>query len=455
MSTIVAISTAPGIGGIGIVRMSGKNTFNIIEKIFEPKNASKIQGYSIKYGNIVEPETNKIIDEVLVSYFKGPKSYTCEDLCEINTHGGMVSAKNILEICLKSGAELAEPGEFTKRAFLNGRIDLSQAEATIDIINARTKIEANSALNQLEGFLSKEIRRIKQKCLDVLVAMEVNIDYPEYDIPEITNKTVEEALHSIEEELHSLLKTFEEGKIIKEGINLAIIGTPNSGKSSLLNALLKEDRAIVTEHEGTTRDVIEESITISGIPFNIIDTAGIRKAANEVEKIGIEKAKKIAEKSDVVLAMFDISKNLDKDDKEILEFIKNKKSIIILNKTDLRQNKLSSSELIQKANKRVIEISVTEDEGINAIYDALIEMFNINDINLDNSNIVTNVRHKKLIEKGIESLEQGIKAIEENMPIDIVSINVREIVEALNEIIGENVSEDILMEIFSRFCLGK
>lgn len=288
MSTIAAISTAPGIGGIGIIRMSGDNCFEILNKIFKAKNEEKIEnikGYTIKYGNIIDPSSGKIIDEVLVSYFKKPKSYTTENMCEINSHGGMIVVRKILEICLKNGAKLAEPGEFTKRAFVNGRIDLSQVEAIIDVINAKTDKELKASMNQLEGNLSKSLGKIKQKILNLLVDIEASIDYPEYDIEEVTEEKTINSLKEIEKDIKNLYETFENGKIIKEGIKVAIIGRPNSGKSSLLNSILNEDRAIVTDIEGTTRDTIEEFITIKGIPFKMIDTAGIREADNKVEII--------------------------------------------------------------------------------------------------------------------------------------------------------------------------
>lgn len=288
MSTIAAISTAPGIGGIGIVRMSGEDCFKILEKIFKAKNPEKIEeikGYTIKYGNIIDPKTNKNIDEVLVSYFKKPKSYTTENMCEISSHGGIVVVRKILEVCLKNGAKLAEPGEFTKLAFLNGRIDLSQVESIIDIINAKTEKELKASMDQLEGNLSKSIGKIKKQVVDLLVDIEASIDYPEYDVEEVTEEKAKNKLEEIKKELENLCNTFENGKIVKEGIKVAIIGRPNSGKSSLLNSILNEDRAIVTEIEGTTRDTIEEFVSIKGIPFKMIDTAGIRDADNEVEKI--------------------------------------------------------------------------------------------------------------------------------------------------------------------------
>ncbi len=288
MSTIAAISTAPGIGGIGIVRMSGEECFKVLEKIFKAKNPEDIEnikGYTIKYGNIIDPETNKNVDEVLVSYFKKPKSYTTENMCEISSHGGIIVLKKILELCLKSGARMAEPGEFTKLAFLNGRIDLSQVESIIDIINAKTDKELKASMNQLEGNLSRSLGKIKNQILDLLVQIEASIDYPEYDVEEVTEENARKSLKEIEDNIKNLYKTFENGKIVKEGIKVAIIGRPNSGKSSLLNTILNKDRAIVTEIEGTTRDTIEEFVSIKGIPFKIIDTAGIRDADNEVEII--------------------------------------------------------------------------------------------------------------------------------------------------------------------------
>ena len=336
MSTIAAISTAPAIGGIGIVRMSGKDCFEVLEKIFKPKNPETIEniaGYIIKYGTIVNPETNRVVDEVLVSYFKCPKSYTAENMCEINSHGGIVVLREILELCLKNGAELAKPGEFTERAFLNGRIDLTQAEAIIDIINAKSTREAQESANQLEGYLSRKINEIREKIMDIMVKIEANIDYPEYDVEEVSNKDAENKLKEIENELIKLSKTFENGKILKEGVKIAIIGSPNAGKSSLLNSMLKEERAIVTDIAGTTRDIIEEQISIEGIPFKVIDTAGIRDAKDKIEQIGIEKSKKAANEADVILAVFDSSVPLNDEDREILNLLKHKKSIIVLNKS--------------------------------------------------------------------------------------------------------------------------
>ena len=458
MSTIAAISTAPAIGGIGIVRMSGKNCFDVLNKIFIQKNPQKIEdikGYTMKYGKIIDNTNNKVIDEVLVSYFKCPKSYTAEDMCEINSHGGIIVVRKILELCLNNGAQLAEPGEFTKRAFLNGRIDLTQAEAIIDIINAKSSREAQESANQLEGFLSKKINEIRNKIMDLMVDIEANIDYPEYDVEEVSNNNARKKLEEVESELIKLSQSFENGKILKEGIKIAIIGSPNAGKSSLLNTILKEERAIVTDIAGTTRDIIEEQVTIEGIPFKIIDTAGIRNAENKIEQIGIEKSKKVAKNSDVIIAVFDNSKKLNSEDKEILKLLKEKKSIIVLNKTDLESVNLENIKEIKETNRPIVKMSLKEENGLENLYKELINMFNLNQINLDNELIITNIRHQSLIKKAIKSTRMALNDLKMSMPIDIISINIKQILEHLGEITGDNVSEDIIKNIFSKFCLGK
>lgn len=436
--------------------MSGKNCFEILDKIFVPKKKEKIEnikGYSIKYGNIVE--NDNVIDEVLVSYFKEPKSYTTENMCEINSHGGNVIVKKILELCLENGAELAEPGEFTKRAFLNGRIDLTQAESVIDVINAKSEKEAKAGIKQLEGGLSKEISEIKQEILDVMVNIEVAIDYPEYDVDDVTNNQILDMLNSVEMKLKKLEKSFDNGKIIKEGIKTAIIGKPNAGKSSLLNRILKEDRAIVTEYEGTTRDTIEEFVNINGIPLKLVDTAGIRNAEDEVEKIGINKSREIAKDADLIIAIFDSSKKLSNEDKEILKLIKNKKAIVILNKIDLKREIQKDDENFNGLTDSIIEISALNNIGIDKIYSEITRLFDLNEINLDNDLVITNLRHKNLIGKAIQDIKNTRDCIENNMPIDIVAVYIKEILEDLGNITGEFVTEDIINEIFSKFCLGK
>ena len=364
--------------------------------------------------------------------------------------------KKILELCLKNGAQMAEPGEFTKRAFLNGRIDLAQAESVIDIINAKTDKEAKTGINQLEGYLSDEIKQIKEKILDIMTNIEVSIDYPEYDIEEVENNAVLEGLEVIKDRLLKLEKSFDNGKIIKNGIKTAIIGRPNAGKSSLLNAILKEDRAIVTEYEGTTRDTIEEDISVNGIPLNIIDTAGIRETENEVEKLGIAKSREIAEGADLIIAIFDISKQLKKEDFDILNMIKNKKSIVVLNKIDLTSNILDDNiKEIEKYSKNIVKISALKKIGIEDLYNKITEIFNLNQINVDNDIVITNIRHKNLISKAIESVNKSEETIKNNMPIDVVAIFLKEILENLGNITGDFVTEDIINDIFSKFCLGK
>ena len=455
MSTIASISTAPGIGGIGIIRMSGEKCFEILNKIFYPKNKyniDDIKGYTIKYGHIKENE--KIIDEVLVSFFKAPHSYTAENMCEINSHGGIVIMRRILDLCLKNGAELAQPGEFTKRAFLNGRMDLSQAEAVIDIINAKSDIEAKEGIKQLEGFLAQEIAKIKQKILDLMTSIEVSIDYPEYDVEELLDNEIAEKLENIKNELQKLEKSFHNGKIIKEGIKTAIIGKPNAGKSSLLNAILKEDRAIVTEYEGTTRDTIEEFVNINGIPLKLIDTAGIRDTENEIEKIGIEKSKKLAKEADLSIVIIDSSKNIEKEDEEILKSVDCNKSIVVLNKSDLGSVIDKNIELLNRF-KYVINISALKRDGINDLYDTINKMFNLNEINLDNEIVITNERHRSIIKKAINNVAKAEESLKNGMPIDIVAISIKDILSNLGEITGDEASEEIIDEIFARFCLGK
>lgn len=436
--------------------MSGKNCFDVLQKIFKPKNVQSIddiKGYTIKYGNIVDGEN--IIDEVLVSYFKAPKSYTTENMCEINSHGGNIVLKKILELCLKNGAELAEPGEFTKRAFLNGRIDLLQAESVIDIINAKSDKELKTGVKQLEGFLSNEIAKIKQEILDVMVNIEVAIDYPEYDVDEVTNKQISDMLDSVEKKLKKLENSFDNGKIIKEGIKTAIVGKPNAGKSSLLNAILKEDRAIVTEIEGTTRDTIEEFVTINGIPLKLVDTAGIRKAKDEVEKIGISKSREIAKEADLIIAIFDSSKDLTDEDMEILNLIKGKKVIILLNKIDLNSKIDENDSRLLAVSQDIIKVSALNNLGIDKLYEKITDLFNLDQINLDNEVLITNLRQKNLITKAIEHIQETKNTMSNNMPLDIVAISIKEILEDLGSITGDEVSEDIIDEIFSKFCLGK
>ena len=438
METIVAISTAPGNSGIGIVRLSGKKCFDIIGKLFIPKNDGLIKGYSIKYGNIID-DNNEIIDEVLVSYFISPKSYTGENMCEINSHGNNIILKQILDLCLKNGAKLAEPGEFTKRAFFNGRIDLSQAESVIDLINSKSEKEKKSAINQLEGYLSKEINKIKARILDVMADIEASIDYPEYDIEERTSAMILDESNNIKNMLENLENSFNTGKILRDGVNVAIVGSPNAGKSSLLNAMLKEDRAIVTD----------------GILFKIIDTAGIRNSKDKIEQIGIDKSKKALRDADIVIAVLDSTKELSDEDHEILKNIRNKCAIILLNKSDLKNNILKDNKIVTDTKKEIIEISALNNEGIDCLYKKMASIFKIEDINTENTSIITNLRHKEAITSAKNNILKVSDTIKEGMPIDITAIYFKQAIEELNKITGENVTEDIINEIFSKFCLGK
>ena len=455
-NTIVAISTAMGNGGIGIVRMSGEKSFEILDKIFRPRNNdSFIKGYQIKYGNIIDPKNEEIVDEVLVSYFVAPKSYTTENMCEINTHGGMVVEKRILELCLENGAEIAGPGEFTKRAFLNGRIDLSQAEAIIDLINSKTVREAKESINQLEGHLSSKIENIRQKMLNLMIAIDVNIDYPEYDEEEVTKNRSLGELRIISEELIKLENSFNSGKILRDGVKTVILGKTNAGKSSLLNRILKEDRAIVSNIEGTTRDTIEEFVDVEGIPLKLIDTAGIRNSSNEIEQIGIQKSKKLADSADLIIAIFDITKNLTEDDEELLEIIKDKECIILLNKIDVLSENIELEKRLKSINKNILKISAMEDIGIQQLFDKIVEIYSFNNDSLSNDVLISNERHKNLIQKARMEIDEAINAAENDMYIDIISIYITNAMNYLAEITGNNVTDDVINEIFKKFCLGK
>ena len=376
-------------------------------------------------------------------------------MCEINSHGGIIVQKLILEQCLKNGASLAEPGEFTKRAFLNGRIDLSQAESVIDLINSRTEKEAKASITQLEGNLSKKIEEIRSDLLDIMSDIEATIDYPEYDIEEVTNTRAVKELTNILEKLDILERSFETGKMLKEGIKTIIIGKPNSGKSSLLNLILDEERAIVSDIAGTTRDTIEEYINLKGIPLKLIDTAGIRETKDKIEEIGVNKSIYLVDKADLIISIFDNSKDLEKEDYKILDMIKNKKSIIVLNKIDLGKHILDENEEILKLNIPIVKMSAKLGDGIEDLYRNIIDIFNMGNIELDNSMVITNVRHKNQIKKAKNDVQQAIDTISQKLPIDIIGIYIKEALIDLGTITGQNVSEDIINEIFSKFCLGK
>ena len=453
--TIAAIATPPGEGGIGIIRISGEKSKKILEKIFKSASGCEIVSRKMTYGHIVEPESENIIDEVLAVYMKGPKTYTAEDTVEINCHGGIIPLRKTLEVVLSCGARMAEPGEFTKRAFLNGRLDLSQAEAVIDVINARTDKSFDVAMQQLEGKFSERIKRIRKKFVDVLVNITVNIDYPDEDIEEITYDRLLEDLSEIEEDILNLLKSAETGRIMQEGLAVSIIGKPNVGKSSLMNTLLGESRAIVTEIAGTTRDIIEEHLSIRGIPVKLTDTAGIRKTSDVIEKIGIEKSKESFNQADLVIFILDLSRTLDSEDKDIIEILNPEKSIVVFNKTDL------SRELDEKTVRNllpgavIIEASMETGEGINEIEDQIEAMVYGGKVSRKESVMVTNVRHKDILLKAAASLRDAKEMAQLKEALELIEIDVNAAYQSLGEIIGETVQNDIIDEVFARFCLGK
>jgi tRNA modification GTPase len=455
--TIAAISTAPGIGGIGIIRISGDNAFEITERLLKgKKNLKDMKSHTISYGKIIDPKSGDTVDEVLVSKMKKPNTFTREDVVEINCHGGTTVLRRILELVLGEGARLAEPGEFTKRAFLNGRIDLSQAEAVIDLINSKTDESSKAALNQLEGKLSDKIREARTKLIELIAHIEVTVDYPEYDIEDVTGQQINNELKAIRQKLVKITEGFERGRIIREGINAVIIGKPNVGKSSLLNELTGKNKAIVTEIPGTTRDIIEEYISINGIPVKIIDTAGIRETEDTVEKIGVERAKNAIKTADLIIMMIDAAEGMREEDQKILSTLKDKKIILIINKIDLVDE---TEDLpipgVVKDNIRIVKTSLTHDIGIRELENEIKELFLKGEINPNAEVVVTNIRHKDLIDKAIASIDDARKAYESGMPLDFITIDLKNGAEYLGRITGESVSEDVINEIFRRFCVGK
>ncbi|HHW67699.1 MAG: tRNA modification GTPase [Epulopiscium sp.] len=456
--TIAAISTPPGTGGIGIIRLSGKDVFSIVNPIFRGKknqDLSKVRSHTIHYGYIIDKESKKTIDEVLVMVMKAPNTYTKEDIVEINCHGGIVSVRKVLEQVLKMGARLAEPGEFTKRAFLNGRIDLSQAEAVIDIIEAKTDMSLSTAMDQLEGSLSHRIGEIREELLEIMAHIEAAIDYPEYDIEELGYDRVRKRIEEIRANIHRLLDTADSGKILREGVKTAIVGKPNVGKSSLLNALLREQRAIVTNIPGTTRDVLEEYINISGVPFKLIDTAGIRETEDVVEQIGVNRSKEIIESADLIIMILDLSTSLTEEDMYIMNLIENKKKLVLLNKTDLPA-KLDKNEIYNRfTQNEILEISAKNREDIERLEETLKEMFMTGKINMEESIMITNLRHKDALIKADECLKDALSTIDMEMPEDCLSIDLTNAYKYLGEITGESVQDDLIQKIFSQFCLGK
>lgn len=455
-TTIAAIATALSNSGISIIRISGKDSLNIINKIF--KSNTNLEPNRIIYGKILD--NNEILDNVLVSYFKAPHSFTGEDVCEINCHGGNQITKDILQLVLESGAILAEPGEFSKRAFLNGKMDLSQAEAVINLINAKTRTESRIAAKNIEGDLSKKIRELREELVELMAHIEVSVDYPEYDYEEVEPESIIGLLDKKISEIKHIVDTYDHGKYIKNGVNVAILGKPNVGKSSLLNKLANYEKAIVTNIPGTTRDIVEETINLGNIVLNISDTAGIRDTDDIIEKIGVEKSLKILEEMDLVLYLINGQDGVSKEDFEILSKIQNKglKYITVINKMDVTQKTILDGIMDELANnniKKPICISVEENIGIDELKNEIINLFDSSDLDYTHELIITNERHRDLLKKAINYLNDAKNEINNGQPIDIVSIYVKKSTKTLGEIIGADVTQDIIAKIFEKFCLGK
>ncbi len=445
--TIAAISTAQGIGAISIIRISGKDSINIVNKIVKKKNLNQVDTHTINYNHIIE--NNKMIDEVLISIMREPKTFTTENIVEINCHGGIATTNKILELLILNGCRLAEPGEFTKRAFLNGRIDLLEAESIMDLIKAKTENSMKLSVTQLKGSTSKLIQNLREKIIKVLANIVVNIDYPEYeDIEELTISDLKIKMQEISLEINKIIKDSKNSKIIKEGIDVAIIGKPNVGKSSLLNKLLEEEKAIVTDIEGTTRDIVEGKINLNGFILNIIDTAGIRDTTDTVEKIGVEKSLQLIEKADLILFILDNHTDLNEDEKIILEKIKNKNHIIIINKTDLDSK-------IKIQDENIIRMSIINNVGISDLKEKINQLFQFDQIEQQDMTYLTNARSIALLKQASEKISEIQSNINQNIPISILEIDLREVWEILGNIIGEFYQEELINQLFSQFCLGK
>lgn len=454
--TIAAISTARGEAAIGIVRMSGPESKEIAERIFLPaRKISEMKPRHMYYGKIRDPESGDFLDEVLCVLMKGPQSYTGEDMIEIQCHGSLISIKNILELCCRQGAVLAERGEFTKLAFLNGRMDLAQAEAVIDMIKARTDSGFETAFSQLSGKLSERVRRIREELLDLLALLGVNMDYPDEDIEEMNRKEVLNRLSPINDEVNKLLAGAEEGKLIREGLGVAIIGRPNVGKSSLMNLLLKEDRSIVTDIPGTTRDTIEEQLSLRGIPIRLTDTAGIHDSKDIVESLGIERSKAAADAADIIIFLLDLSRPLSKDDEALMLAIKDRPCIAVLNKEDLEE--VLDEEDVRRAlpGAKIVRSSLIDDDGAEVVKDALEELISSGEARRENDILITSIRHQQLLKEAFEEIELAIEQSRSEIAIDLIEMNVRAAFDLLGEITGDNASGEIIDAVFERFCLGK
>ncbi|MFZ7888180.1 tRNA uridine-5-carboxymethylaminomethyl(34) synthesis GTPase MnmE [Bacillus subtilis] len=459
MDTIAAISTPMGEGAIAIVRLSGPEAIQIADRIYKGpkgKTLSSVESHTIHYGHIVDRPSDRVVEEVMVSVLKAPRTFTREDVIEINCHGGIVTVNQVLQLALREGARLAEPGEFTKRAFLNGRIDLSQAEAVMDLIRAKTDRAMNVAMNQMEGRLSALVRRLRSEILETLAHVEVNIDYPEYDdVEEMTHQILVEKATAVKKEIEALLRTSEQGKILREGLSTVIIGRPNVGKSSLLNSLVHEAKAIVTDIPGTTRDVIEEYVNVRGVPLRLVDTAGIRETEDIVERIGVERSRQVLKEADLILLVLNYSEELSEEDVKLFEAVEGMDVIVILNKTDLEAN-IDTERVRELANGRpVVTTSLLKEEGINDLEEAIQSLFYTGAIESGDLTYVSNTRHISILQQAKRAIEDALSGIEQDVPIDMVQIDLTRCWELLGEIIGDSVHESLIDQLFSQFCLGK
>lgn len=454
--TIAAISTPIGEGAIAIVRLSGDEAIAISNKMFEGKDLEKVDSHTIHYGKIIDTETKEMMEEVMVTVMRAPKTFTKEDVVEINCHGGLASVNRLLEHVLYHGARLAEPGEFTKRAFLNGRIDLSQAEAVMDLIRAKTDKAMNIALKQLDGKLSKLVDQLRQQLIETVAHVEVNIDYPEYDdVEEMSHQMLRAKTEEVYQEVERLLSMAKQGKILREGIATAIIGRPNVGKSSLLNAFVQETKAIVTDIPGTTRDVIEEYVNVRGIPLRLVDTAGIRETEDIVERIGVERSRQALKESDLILLVLNYGEELTEEDRNLFKAVDGLEYIVIVNKTDLDQQ-LDLEEVKQLAgDQKVITTALIEDKGMDALEEAIADTFFAGELDSGDLTYVSNVRHIQLLQQTLKALEDAMDAMDADMPIDLVQIDVTRAWELLGEIVGDTVQDSLIDQLFSQFCLGK
>ncbi|WP_280771266.1 tRNA uridine-5-carboxymethylaminomethyl(34) synthesis GTPase MnmE [Salipaludibacillus daqingensis] len=456
IDTIAAISTPMGEGAIGIVRVSGKDAIEVADRLYKGKmTLSEVESHTINYGHIIEPSTGEVTEEVMVSVLKEPRTYTKENMVEINCHGGLTSVNRVLQLVLNEGARLAEPGEFTKRAFMNGRIDLSQAEGVMDLIRAKTDRAMNVAMNQVEGKLSKRIQTLRQALLETVAHVEVNIDYPEYDAEEMTLEILQEKGTFVMKEIDRLLQTAQQGKILREGLSTVIIGRPNVGKSSLLNSLVHENKAIVTEIPGTTRDVIEEYVNVRGVPLRLLDTAGIRDTEDIVEKLGVERSRKVIKDAELVLLVLNHNEPLTESDQELFELSDEHDTIIIVNKTDLVDN-IDMSKVRNLAGERpVVTTSLLMDEGVDELEEAIRDLFFQGDLETGDMSYVSNSRHIALLNQAKKSVEDALEAVEAGMPVDMVQIDITKGWELLGEVIGDSVHESLIDQLFAQFCLGK